>query len=473
MKRIKQLIKPLGSVPVREEWQTEIMELADPVYVIIPLEYPGQIFYKPLVSIGDQVRRYQVIGRSKLGHCVHSSISGIVRDILPVWTARIFNVPTVLIQRNNVPALTPEEISEQFQQDYGTLSTVKRLKALGIISPWTTPGQFHHEEEDTFPEVHTIIVKGVNEEPTHFVCESLLKMEREKLIRGFQQLANFAPRGRIILSVPDHLTSFARDAFGKYADISGLSSEYKDRIERVVVPRLSGADIANTEPYRARGVAVISCENLLNLVDAVENEIPFVDKYLTISGTEIDRPFILKVPIGTTLRHVMKYLHLNAQNYSRILVGGPMKGIAMYTDLTPLTKTSHGMYLMKESEIPLEVNLTCINCGRCTRVCPSRLQVHLIGRYAEHNMFIDAMDFNPQLCHECGLCGYVCPAHRPLVQLIKMTKKYIGKQDEYVQQVECSSKSPLERWELDFHNADFMAAGDASGSNRESAQIRG
>ncbi|MGD9900047.1 MAG: 4Fe-4S dicluster domain-containing protein [Calditrichaceae bacterium] len=469
MNRIKQLIKPLGSVPVYKEWQPEIKELPDPVSVIIPLEYPGQIFYKPLVSIGDQVRKYQVIGRSKLGHCVHSSISGIVRDILPVWTARIYNVPAVLIQRNNEPALTATEISEQFLLENGTLSTVKRLKALGIISPWTTPGQFHHEEEDTFPEVHTIVVKGINEEPTHFACESLLKTEYKKLIRGFQQLANFAPHGRIILTVPDHLSSFARDTFGKYADVSGLSMEYKDRIERVVVPRLSGTAIANTESYRSRGVAVISCENLLNLVDAVEQGIPFVYKYLTISGSDIDQPFILKIPIGTTLRHVIKSLSLNAQDYSRILVGGPMKGIAMYTDLTPLTKTSHGIYLMNKSEIPLEVNLTCINCGRCTRVCPSRLQVHLIGRYAEHNMFADAMQFNPQLCHECGLCGYVCPAHRPLVQLIKLTKKNIGKQDEYVQQVECGSKSPLERWELDFQDADSMVAGAASGSDRQPA----
>ena len=97
---------------------------------------------------------------------------------------------------------------------------------------------------------------------------------------------------------------------------------------------------------------------------------------------------------------------------------------AQFTDETPLTKSSHGIYLVPREAIPEEVNLTCVNCGRCTRACPVRLQVHLIGRYVEHGLLAESKTFYPEACNACGLCTYVCPAHRPLVQLIKMSIQY-------------------------------------------------
>jgi electron transport complex protein RnfC len=106
------------------------------------------------------------------------------------------------------------------------------------------------------------------------------------------------------------------------------------------------------------------------------------------------------------------------------MVGGPMKGNAQFTGETPLTKSSHGIFLVPREAIPEEVNLTCINCGRCTRACPVRLQVHLIGRYVEHGLLAESKAFHPEACNACGLCTYVCPAHRPLVQLIKMSNQY-------------------------------------------------
>ena len=468
---IQSLFTPFAEVPNYSDWYEDIQEIPEPDYVAIPLEYPGQILYRPVVQIGDIVQKYQAIGRSELGQCVHASISGIVRDILSIWTARSFNVPAVLIQRSDDSPLDQKGILAQFDDSSEKKSIIQTMKYQGIISPWTTPGRFHYEEEDNYPEIKTIIIKGVNEEPSVFAFELIIKNYPDKIIQGIKCLSNIAPRAEIILTVPVYLEEFAKEKYGHLVKITGLSRKYKNRIEKLVAPLLAGTYVPNTQSYRSHGLGVISSENLLMLSNAINEDLPFIHKYVTVAGTDIKKPITIKCRLGTTIRHILKSLNLDEKQYARLLVGGPMKGLAQYTDLTPLTKSSHGLYLMAEAELPEEVNLTCTNCGRCTRACPVNLQVHLIGRYAEYSMFAETLDFHPEACNECGLCGYVCPAHRPLVQLIQMSKKYCGKQDEYTQQTECSSQSTLERWELDFENANAVGDSSSTGMDKQPAVI--
>lgn len=252
-----------------------------------------------------------------------------------------------------------------------------------------------------------------------------------------------------------------------------VSDEYKDRIERNLVPKIVGQDIPNIAPYREYGVAVISVEYLINLVRALDGVSPFIYKYTTVAGHGVETPTTVKFPIGTTIRWILESLELSRPDGGRVLVGGPMKGIAQYNDLTPLTKSSHGVFLVSPDELPLEINMTCFNCGQCTRACPSNLEVHLLGRYAEYDMFDEAQAFHPEACNECGLCGYVCPAHRPLVQLIQMCNQYGGVIDEqYQPQAECRVKSPLERWELDLQDTAVLADSADSGDGSEPVSVR-
>lgn len=471
LSNLKTLIKPLGYVPRYRQWEPEIIELPPPRFVVMPLEYPGQLYYLPMVEIGQQVQRNQIIGRSKLGHAAHASVSGQVRDILLVWTARGYKVPAILIQRDeNLSAAGEESLGQSVEQEE-RISVEARLKGLGVISPWTTPGRFHHEEEADYPEISKIIIKGVNEEPSVFLFELLLQQYPELIMTGMDLLSNLAPRAEIILTVPEYLADFATDKYSSRARVNGLPREYSQRVEQLVIPQLAGQMIPNTEAYRKHGVAVISTEYLINLVEAMTEGQPFVDKYLTVAGTDLASPRTVKIPIGTPIRHVLEALELDPADYRRILVGGPMKGSAQYTTYTPLTKSSHGLYLMSEQELPLEVNLNCTNCGRCTQVCPVKLQVHLIGRLAESDMLSDAQAYHPEACNGCGMCGFVCPSHRPLVQLIQLARKY-GTKDEYIPQTECSRDTSLERWELEFQNTDTLDAGADAGGDSQSLSVQ-
>ncbi|MDX9859133.1 MAG: 4Fe-4S dicluster domain-containing protein [candidate division Zixibacteria bacterium] len=427
MEILRKLFSPLARVTSLKTSDLGAPMVIEPRRVIIPLEYSGQVLYKPLVSAGTAVRRNQIIGRSELDNCVHASISGVVTEIKSVWTARGFNVPAVVIDRNDEPPMSVEEMFEQFGIRYESASRVQKLKACGVPSPWTLAGRFHHEESsDDHPEITSIIIKGINEEPTVFTFAEMLKRHADRVKAGIARLKNLAPNAQITLTTPHDLRGWAVGKFGDDVRVVGLSDQYRDRIEPLVVKRLTGITVPNTLSYRTAGIAVISVEYLVKLADALDRTGPFVTKHLTITSSKDLRPIAVSFPVGTTIGSLLRSLGLNEVDYGRIIVGGPMKGNAQFSIDTPLTKSSHGLYLLSDEHIPEEVNLTCINCGRCTRACPVKLQVHLIGRCVEHGFLGEARRYQPGACNECGLCAYVCPSHRPLVQLIQMCNRQHG-----------------------------------------------
>jgi electron transport complex protein RnfC len=121
--------------------------------------------------------------------------------------------------------------------------------------------------------------------------------------------------------------------------------------------------------------------------------------------------------MGSSLKHVLASQGLKVSDFSRPVVGGPMMGFAQYSEITPLTYNS-GVYLIAGDVAPFDPIAPCIFCGRCTRVCPVNIQVHLVNRKIEFGQLESAMSLHPDACHECGLCAHVCPAERPIVQLL-------------------------------------------------------
>ena len=67
----------------------------------------------------------------------------------------------------------------------------------------------------------------------------------------------------------------------------------------------------------------------------------------------------------------------------------------------------------------------CINCGRCVGVCPGHVIPARLATFAEHGDMKSFQKFDGMECCECGCCSYICPAKRPLTQMIKSMRKMV------------------------------------------------
>ena len=410
---------PLGHVP-------GIVDLPIPDRVLISLEYRGQILFRPLVQAGDEVARYQVIGRSERDNFIHASISGKVVELKSLWSARGFHIPVVVIEKGDAPPLEGDELLRQCDIDPQSATRMDLLRAGGVISPWTLPGPNDSEVDvEGYPEITQVVIKGVNQEPTISSLSLQLRTHTGEMQEALRRLAEIVPQARILLTVSETDAQWAGETFAGLAEVTPLPNDFRGRVERKVVRRLTGIKVPNTASFRTGGVAVVSSERLLDMYDALEGR-PFIRKSVTISAGNEFAPVTVRAFVGTPIGELLASQNLVVEEGVRVIMGGPMTGFTQFTLDTPLSKFQSGIHVIRARDIVADVNLNCVNCGRCTQTCSVNLQVHLIARCVEFDQLADAQNYHPEACIGCGLCAYVCPAHRPLVQMITMASQYGG-----------------------------------------------
>ena len=108
-----------------------------------------------------------------------------------------------------------------------------------------------------------------------------------------------------------------------------------------------------------------------------------------------------------------------------LVLGGPMMGLAQYTDQIPVIKGTSGLVVLTEKQSRRRKETACISCARCVDVCPMRLIPTFLAKFVRHERLPQAELYNILDCIECGSCAYVCPSHINLVHLIKFGKNRI------------------------------------------------
>ena len=112
-----------------------------------------------------------------------------------------------------------------------------------------------------------------------------------------------------------------------------------------------------------------------------------------------------------------------------ILSGGPMMGVAQKNLSAPVIKGTSGVTVLAMSELKPADYDPCIRCASCVEVCPMNLMPYRLGdlgRMARPGDFKDWMGLS---CIECGCCSFVCPSKRPLVEWIRVGKVTVRKDE--------------------------------------------
>ena len=69
-----------------------------------------------------------------------------------------------------------------------------------------------------------------------------------------------------------------------------------------------------------------------------------------------------------------------------------------------------------------EFNPECLGCGKCADVCPVFLSPILIKETMENESHKELVSLRPNLCIECGLCSYICPSRIELTDSVARAK---------------------------------------------------
>ena len=121
----------------------------------------------------------------------------------------------------------------------------------------------------------------------------------------------------------------------------------------------------------------------------------------------------------------------------RLVMGGPMMGIALTDDALPITKATNCILVAGRDELgPPPQERPCIRCGECARICPARLMPQdllALGRVPD----LEQLEARGILdCIECGGCDYVCPSSIPLTERLVRAKHQVWEQHAAARQAD-------------------------------------
>jgi len=220
---------------------------------------------------------------------------------------------------------------------------------------------------------------------------------------------------------PAAIEKFKAEIKGQ-AEVRILKSAYPQGGEKQLIKNVLGKEVPRAKLPFDIGVIVQNVGTCNAMYEAVYLGKPLYERVVTVTGSCVSNPKNLLVRIGTPLKELLDFCGPLKEEAGKIIIGGPMMGIAQYTDQVPVIKSTTAVLLLNRQEARRMEEEFCIRCGACVRECPAALMPCLINLASEKEMWQETLKLGASDCIECGVCNYVCPANRRLVQSIKRAK---------------------------------------------------
>src|SRR5512139_1451114 len=408
---------------------------ASPKRVVIPLSQHIGAPTKPLVVIGQEVKKGEKIGETTgfVSAPVHASISGKVVAIGSFPHTLGADMPSVVIE-----SVGKDEWVAGLKEnpDYSLLSPDELKKIVqdaGIVGMGgaTFPTHVKLSPPKEKP-IDVVILNGAECEP-YLTSDHRLMLEKSKeIVEGLRILMRIlnVKKGYVGIenNKPDAVEAMQKAVAGA-ADIEvwPVKVKYPQGAEKMLIKAIANRTVPAGGLPMDCGVVVQNVGTAAAIYDAVRYGRPLIERYVTVTGRGVKEPKNFLARIGTPFSQLIEEAGGLTEDAAKVIAGGPMMGMSQYNLDVPVIKGTSGILVLPQAEVSTKPYGPCIRCARCIDACPMMLQPSLIGLFVEKGHYEDAKDYNVMDCFECGSCTFVCPANRPMVQWVKRAKRELAK----------------------------------------------
>lgn len=388
----------------------------------------------PLVAKGDKVLAGQKIGEASgfISANVISSVSGTVKAIEPRRVANGAMVNSIIVENDGeytaVEGLgadrDPAKLSKQEIRDI--------IKEAGIVglggAGFPTHVKLTPKDENA---IDYILVNGAECEPYLTSDYRMMLEEPEKIVGGLKVILQLFDNAKGVIGIENNkpeaikkLTEMVKDE--PRIEVCPLQTKYPQGGERSLINAITGRKVNSSMLPADAGCIVDNIDTVIAVYMAVCKTTPLMRRIVTVTGDAITAPQNYNVKIGTNFQELVEAAGGFKTEPEKLIAGGPMMGMALFTLDIPVTKTCSALTCFTKDEVAANEETPCIRCGKCVSVCPSHIVPVMMMKAAlkgDCDAFekVDGME-----CMECGSCTFICPAKRPLTQAFKEMRKTVA-----------------------------------------------
>ena len=437
-------IHPPGKKALTLESQIQPGPAARQVAVLLS-QHIGAVC-RPLVKKGDVVEA----GR-KIGDCdafvsapVHSPVSGKVKEIALRSHAVLGRAEAIVIEADDDSPTKPISFQVPDDFDVGKYSGEQICEACrtgGLVGMGGAgfPTRVKLEPNPQMPK-YDLIVNGCECEP-YITCDYRIMLEwTNRIVAGVRLAKKASECSRAFIAIEDNkpraievVSAALRDS-GTADEIKvvPVKTKYPQGGERQLIRAVLKKNVPAGSIPPMIGVVVLNVATAAALAEAVISNVPLTHRVVTVTGEPVARPGNYYVPIGTSIEDLLEFCGGLTSSAAKVVLGGPMMGIAIADMETPTTKTTNAVTVLTKKQIGRAKfdrrETPCIRCGRCLEVCPENLNPTKIAHAVKNDLLDVAERYHISACMECGCCSYICPANIEITGYIKTGKIFVARQ---------------------------------------------
>lgn len=409
-----------------------IKKLPLPSHLYLPLQQHIGAPARALVEVGDRVLKGQLIAEAvgAVSAPVHASSSGTVIAIDEFTAPHPSGLPikSIVIETDGLEQWC-ETVAQLDPFKLSPAEVAHRVGEAGIVGMGGA----------AFPaavklnlgssrEIHTLIINGGECEP-YLTCDDRLMQERPgQVIDGVLLMLHALGTERALIAIENNKPQAQEQLRAAAADfpnieIVGVPTRYPMGSEKQMIQTLTGLEVPAGGLGADIGVVVHNVATAYAVHEALRRQRPLISRIVTVSGEMVREPANLEVPIGTAAQELVNYCGGFKDNPARLLMGGPMMGMALPHLKVPIVKGSNGILALSSEELgKQQPSSPCIRCGRCVNACPLGLLPLEMAARTRHGKFDEAVEIGLYDCIACGTCAWVCPSAIPLTQYFSYAK---------------------------------------------------